>query len=356
MNIQSNVSLKPYTTFQVDAKAKFFCEIKNEEDIQSLASRQAGLITNEIWTQYPHLILGGWANILFTKDYEGLIIKTSLLGKEILEEKDDFVYIKAWAGEDWHETMMWMLQQGLVGGENLVYIPGQVGAAPVGNIWAYGKEAKDIIFAVEWIDLITWEKRVLSNEDCHFSYRESIFKHELKEKFLITAVIFQVQKDSEKYIPDTQYKDIQQAITSTRLLQVSGLEVAHMIIEIRKNKLPDRHKIGTAGSFFKNPVIDKEHYDKLIQKYPNLIWWEIDNLKSKIQNLKSMKLSAWQLIELAWLKWYRSWDAGVSPQHALVLLNYGNANGKDIVHLAEHIQKAVKEKFDVMLMPEVIYI
>ena len=354
MLIQSNISLKPYTTFQVDAKAKFFCEVKNEEEIQSL-------ITNEIWTQYPHLILGGGANILFTKDYEGLVVKTSLLGKEILEEKDGFVYIKVWSGEDWHETMMQMLEQGFVGWENLVYIPGQVGSAPVGNIWAYGKEAKDIIFAVEWIDLITWEKTILSNTDCHFAYRDSIFKRELKDRFLITSVIFQLQRNSETYIPDTQYKDIQQAIASKWLEHISGLELAHIIIEIRKNKLPDRHLVWTAWSFFKNPVIDKAQYDTLLQKYPNLIWREVQDQKLlhstlNITHSTLIKLSAWQLIELAWLKWYRAWDAGVSPQHALVLLNYGNASGEDIVHLAEYIQKKVEELFALHLEPEVIYV
>ena len=353
MLLQENISLKQYNTFQVDAKAKFFCEVRIEEEIKEL-------ISHDVWTQYPHFILGGGANILFTKDYEWLIIKTSLLGKEILEEKNGFIYVRAWAGEDWHETMMRTLEQWLVGGENLVFIPGQVGSAPVGNIGAYGKEAKDIIFSVEWIDLISGEEKILSNEDCHFVYRDSIFKHELKDRFLITSVIFQLQKDSPNYIPDTQYKDIQQAIASQWLHQVSGLEVAHIIIEIRKDKLPDRHEVGTAGSFFKNPVIDQEHYNTLLQEYPNLIWREIDNAiqdqASSIKHQALVKLSAGQLIDLAWLKWYRQGDAGISPQHALVVINYGNASGEDIVHLAREIQEKVFDQFAVQLEPEVIYV
>lgn len=334
--------MKPYNTFQIDTKAAFFVEVKNEEDIQLL-------ISNEVRTSHPHLILGGGANVLFTKDYDGLVVKVSLLWKEILQEKNGFVYVKAGAGEDRHETMMRMLNQGLVWCENLVYIPWQVGSAPVGNIWAYGKEAKDIIFSVEAIDLATWEKKVFSNAECTFAYRDSMFKHQEKGRYLITSVVFQLQRATDDYAPDTQYKDIQQAIASQSLTKVSGLEVAHMIIEIRKKKLPDRHEIWTAGSFFKNPVIDKSHYDELLEKFPTLIWREISEANA-------YKLSAGQLIELAGMKWYRQWDAGVSPDHALVLLNYGSATGNDMIHLAELTQKKVLEQFDVQLEPEVLYV
>jgi len=342
MQIQKNISLKQYNTFQIDAKAKFFAEVKSKEEIQSL-------ISNEVWTRYPHLILGGGANILFTKDYEGLVVKVSLLGKEIIEEKDGFVSVKAGAGEDWHETMMRMLEQGIVGCENLVYIPWTVGSAPVGNIGAYGKEAKDIIFSVEWIDLISGETKVLSNTECEFDYRESIFKREFKGRFLITSVIFQLQKETPGYQADIAYKDIQQAIASQWLGNISGLEVAKMIIEIRKKKLPDRHEVWTAGSFFKNPVIDQEHYNTLVQKYPDLIWWEINNLQS-------IKLSAGQVIDLAGLKWYREGHVGVSEHHALVLINYGWWTGDAIVHLAEMIQKKVLSQFGIHLEPEVLYV
>lgn len=349
MLIQNDISLKPYNTFQIDTKAAFFVEIKNEEDIKNL-------ISNEVRTSYPHLILGGGANVLFTKDYDGLVVKVSLLGKEITEEKDGFVYVKASAGEDRHETMMRMLNQGLVWCENLVYIPWQVGAAPVGNIGAYGKEAKDIIFSVEAIDLDTWEKKIFSNADCAFGYRDSVFKHNLKDRFLITAVIFQVKKDSKEYKPDVEYKDIQQALASQWLEQVSGLELANIIVEIRKHKLPDRHEIWTAGSFFKNPIVEKSAYENLLQKYPELIWREIDNLESKIQNPKLIKLSAGQLIELAGMKWYREWYVGVSENHALVLINYWWWTGANIVNLAKTIQKKVLGQFAVRLEPEVLYV
>lgn len=341
MPIQENVSLKNYNTFQIDAKAAFFVEITNEEDIQHL-------IANDVRTSHPHLILGGGANILFTKDYDGLIVKVSIMGKEIVEE-DGFVYVKASAGEDRHETMMRILNQGLVWCENLVYIPGQVGSAPVGNIWAYGKEAKDIIFSVEAIDLKTWEKKVFSNAECAFSYRDSVFKRDLKDRFLITAVVFQVQKNSPDYQPDVEYRDIQQALASQWVEHVSGLELANMIIEIRKHKLPDRHTIWTAGSFFKNPIVEKNDYDNLLQKYPELIWWPMDEV------LK-VKLSAGQLIELAGMKWHRQWYVGVSEQHALVLINYWWWTGHDIVALAKAIQKKVLGQFAIRLEPEVLYV
>jgi UDP-N-acetylmuramate dehydrogenase len=342
MNIQENISLQDYNTFHIDAKAKFFVEVNNEEDIKHL-------IADTVRTSHPHLILGGGANILFTKDYDGLVVKISFMGKTIMKEKDGLVYVKAGAGEDWHETMMRILEQGLVGCENLVYIPWQVGSAPVGNIWAYGKEAKDIIFSIEGIDLVSGEKKVLSNADCQFTYRDSIFKHELKGRFLVTAVIFQVQKNSVEYMPDVGYKDIQQAMASQWLEKISGLELAKIIIELRKHKLPDRHEVGTAGSFFKNPIVDKSEYDNLLQKYPELIWWPLEEI------LK-VKLSAGQLIELAGLKGYRQWYVGVSENHALVLINYGWWTGANMVKLAKAIQKKVLGQFAIRLEPEVLYV
>lgn len=360
LTIQENISLKSYNTFQVDAKARFFVEIEKEEDIQSL-------VKNEVWATYPHLILGGGANMLFTKDYEWIIVKVALKGKEILSDNEDTVLIKCWAGEDWHETMMWILEQGYVWVENLVFIPWLVGAAPVGNIGAYGKEAKDIISEVEGIDLTTWTKKMLSNEDCQFAYRDSIFKRDFKGRFLVTSVTFHLQKDSPDYKPDTQYKDLQAAIEKKWWEQVSGLEVAYLIIELRKNKLPDRHSIGTAGSFFKNPIITQEHYDELIKEYPTLIGREVKKelrhltlntlpTGRQVKHSTLVKLSAGQLIDLAGMKWYQQGHVSISAQHALVLLNDGEGTGADIVQLAEYIQDKVSQQFGVRLDPEVLYV
>lgn len=342
MFIQENISLKAYNTFHVDAKARFFVELRNEEEIQHL-------ISNDVRIANPHLLLGGWANILFTKDYEWLVVKINLKWREIVAEKWWMVLAKIGAGEDWHETMMWLLEHWYVWCENLVAIPWTVWSAPLGNIWAYGKEAKDIIYTVEWIDLISWEKKIFTNEDCDFAYRDSVFKHELAGRFLITSVTFQLQKDHPDYVPNTEYKDVQQALASQWLENPSALEVAHIIIEIRKNKLPDRHDVWTAGSFFKNPIVDKSDYDNLLQKYPELICWPTDEFMK-------VKLSAGQLIEFAELKWYRQWYVGTSEKHALILINYEWWTGADIEQFADFIQKKVLVQFAVQLEPEVLYV
>lgn len=345
MDIQKNISLKPYNTFAVDIHADFFVDVKHEQDIFDL-------ISTDVFATQPHLILGGWANILFTKTYAGLVIKVSLLGKKILKKDDDNVYIKVGAGENWHDSMMRMLEQWYVGGENLVLIPGEVWAAPVGNIGAYGKEAKDIVYEVEGIDLETQEQKTWSNEACHFGYRESIFKKELKNKVIITAVTFVLQQQSADYIPNIQYNDIQNSIWAKSLdpLEITAQEVADIIIEIRQNKLPDRKKIGTAGSFFKNPVVTKDQFQKLLLKYPKLKWNEVHNVDNNI----AFKLSAGQLIELAGYKWKSEWPVATYDKHALIIVNNGGASGPEIRAFAQAIQKKVLELFGVMLEPEVI--
>ena len=286
MHIQKNISLKPYNTFAVDVQADFFCEIHNEKEIFEL-------ISTEVFATQPHLILGGGANILFTKDYHGLVVKVSLLGKEIVKEENNDVYVKVGAWENRHEIMMWSLDQWYVWGENMVSIPGNVGSAPVGNIGAYGKEAKDIIFEVEWIDNETQEKKVRKNSECAFGYRESIFKHELKDKIIITAVTFMFTQQSSNYVPNSQYTDIQKAIIEKGRDQakITAQELADIIIEIREGKLPDRKKIGTAGSFFKNPIVTKDQFEKLLVKYPELKGNEVHGAEFWILN-SAFKLSA----------------------------------------------------------------
>lgn len=339
--LQTQKSLKSYHTFQVEVLAKFFVEITKEEDIY-------WLISQDVWTRYPHVILGAWANLLFTQDYEGIVVKISLLGKDILGEVGESTHIRVSAWEDRHAAMMWMLGQWYVWCENLVYIPGQVGAAPIGNIWAYGKEAKDIIYQVEAIDLSNGEKHLFTNDQCKFAYRDSIFKSS-PGRFLITAVIFTLQKYHSGYQPDVSYQDIQDMIVDQWLSNLSALDVAALITTIRQKKLPDRHSIWTAGSFFKNPIVEKELYQKLVQKYPQLIWWPLSR-----DNLPYIKLSAGQLIEMSWYKWYRKGAVWVSEKHALVLLHYGWWKGSDIVDLFQTIQKKVKQQFAVDLEPEVL--
>lgn len=354
MEIQKNISLKTYNTFAVDVQADNFVEIKNEEEIFDL-------IWTDVFATQSHLILGGGANILFTKNYEWLVIKISLLGKKIIKEEDNKVYIKVGAGENWHDFIMWTLEQWYVGAENLVLIPGEVWSAPVGNIWAYGKETKDIVYEVEGILLDTKEKKTRSNEECAFAYRDSIFKKELKNKVIITAVTFVLEKNSADYVPNIQYNDIQNSIWALAIdpTEITAQEVANIIIEIREWKLPDWKKIGTAWSFFKNPIITKEHYEKLLVTYPELKWNEVHGSESCILNWipqggTAFKLSAGQLIDLAGCKWISEWPVGTYNNHALIIVNNGGATGEEIRAFAQSIQKKVLELFDVQLEPEVI--
>ncbi|MFA7298630.1 MAG: UDP-N-acetylmuramate dehydrogenase [Candidatus Absconditabacterales bacterium] len=343
MNIQKNISLLPYNTFAVNIQADFFVEVTNEQDIFDL-------ISTDVFSTQTHFILGGGANILFTKNYTGLIIKVSLLGKEVVKEEGNTVYIKIGAGEDWHKAMMRALEQGYVGGENLVLIPGEVGSAPVGNIGAYGKEAKDIISEVEGIDIVTKEKKVWTNNECKFTYRESIFKNELKNKVIVTAVTFVFEKQSADYIPNIQYNDIQESIGEQGIdpSKITALQLANIIIKIREGKMPDRKKTGTAGSFFKNPVVGKDQFEKLLLEYPQLKGNEIHTTGA------AFKLSAGQLIEFAGFKGKSEGLVATYDKHALVIINKGGASGGDIRAFAQAIQKKVLELFDVQLEPEVI--
>lgn len=345
MYIQKNISLKSYNTFGVDIHADFFVEVKNKQDILDL-------ISTDVFATQPHIILWWWANILFTKDYAWLAVKVSLLGKEVVKSEGNMVYVKAGAGENRHEVMMRSLEQWYVWGENLVLIPGNVWSSPVGNIGAYGKEAKDIIAEVEWIDIVTQEKKVRTNSQCEFAYRDSIFKNALKNKVIITAVTFVFEKQSQDYVPNIQYNDIQNLIGERNIdpTEITALQVANLIIEIREKKLPDRTKIGTAGSFFKNPVVSKDQYEKLLMKYEGLKWNEVHDPEHSI----AFKLSAGQLIELAGFKWKSEWPVATYDKHALIIVNNGGASGPEIRAFAQSIQTKVQELFGVMLEPEVI--
>jgi len=274
------------------------------------------------------------------------------MGKKVIKEENTLVYVKAGAGENRHELMMWSLAQWYVWGENLVLIPSTVGAAPFGNIGAYGKEAKDIIHEVEGIDMVTKENKVRSNNECEFFYRESIFKNTLKHQVIITAVTFVFEKQSDDYIPNIQYNDIQNSIWEKSIdpNDITAQQVANIIIEIRESKLPDQKIIGTAGSFFKNPVISKKQYEQLLVKYPELKGNEVHDTTHNI----AFKLSAGQLIELAGFKGKSEWPVATYNKHALIIINNGGASGLEIRAFAQSIQAKVLELFNVTLEPEVI--
>lgn len=337
-------SLQNYSTFRItNVQASQIITIKNSDEIIDLIKSE------ELKKRPTRLIIGGGANIVFTQDFDGLIIHNQIKKREIIKETNNSITLRLWAGEDRNEIVMRSVGQWYAGLENLVAIPGTVGAAPVQNIGAYGIEVRDVIREVEGIDFITGEKKIYTNEQCEFWYRESIFKNTLKQDFCITHVVIQLIKANERiYHPKLHYAGIQEELLKEwwdGWSYISPLQVAQAISTIRASKLPDWKKIGTCGSFFANPIIPQDHYENLKKEFPDLIWHTAWTNKTK--------LSAGQLIELCGLKWYRDGDVGVYDRHALVLVNYGNATGTQIKDLITMIQSKVQEKFGIEIIPEV---
>ncbi|MFZ2151304.1 MAG: UDP-N-acetylmuramate dehydrogenase [Candidatus Absconditicoccaceae bacterium] len=341
MNIQKDISLKNYNTFQVDVKAKLFVKIESEEDIYEL-------MKDKIWNENKMFILGGGANILFKGDYDGLVIKNEIIGKEIIKEDEDMVLIKVGAGENWPEWVDRCVEKNLGGIENLALIPGSIGASPIGNIGAYGIEVKDIIYEVEGINLHTGKKEIFKNTECEFGYRDSIFKNKYKDKLIVTYVTWKLKKVDERYKFDINYNDIKRKIDegNINIANLNVKDIANMISDIRRSKLPDWKKTGTAGSFFKNPVISKNSFQELKSKYDGLMGFDSGD---------EVKLSAGQLIEIAGFKGIKIGNVGTYQYHALVLINEGGT-AQEIVDFAGSIQTKVKEMFGVWLEPEVNYV
>lgn len=342
MHIQTKIGLAAYNTFHFDAVADFFVEVFSIEDVQKLR-------LNPLWQHQKKLILWWGSNILLTSDFHGLVIKNSLMGRSITFSSDTYDYVRVCSGEEWHHFVLWACSQWYTWLENLSFIPGTVGGAPMQNIGAYGAEVSTYIHSVEYIDLVTGDYCTLSAQDCAFGYRDSIFKHDLKDKSFITAVVFDLAKIQGRYKPNMGYKDVQQYIADHNMVidTLTPYDFALIIQKIRQSKLPDWNTIGTAWSFFKNPLISLDKYNHLLEKHPTLVGhshhWMI-------------KLSAGQLIELSWLKGLRQGAVGTYDNHALVLVHYGGGDGSDIVQLAKYIQDTVYQKFSVHLEPEVNYI
>jgi len=326
ITLQENISLKNFNTFHIDVKARFFVEIKSEDAFVEL-------MQSDIWNQYPHFFLWWGANILFTQDFEGIVIKNSLMGKHIIKEDDASVLVKIWSGEWWPAFVNRCVGQWYQWLEKMALIPWTIWWSAVGNIGAYGAEAKDVIYEVEYIDIENAQRKILTNTECKFAYRESVFKHDLKEKVFITSVIFALQK-----VKDTA--PLKQAVAE--------------IVAQRQAKLPDPAQVGTAWSFFKNPIITPQAFGILKEKYPELISFPVTTTDTPAGDY--VKLAAGQLIELCGLKWYTMWNVGVSSQHALVLINLGNGTGEEMLALAHHVLSEVKKNFWITLDPEVIII
>jgi len=345
-------SLKDYSTFRIDVSATEVVTISHTDDL--LALIQTDIYKNNA----NRLIIGWWSNIVFTQDFDGLVIVNNIKGRTIIKELNNSIIISLWSGESRHDTVMRSVEQWYAGLENLVSIPGTVWAAPVQNIGAYGTEARDIILEVRWVDMSTWQQKTYTNEQCEFGYRDSIFKHTLKEDFFITEVVIQLIKANERiYHPKLDYNGIHEELFHQWRdggSYLSPHQVAQAIATIRSSKLPDWTKIGTCGSFFANPIITSENYETLKKEFPDLVWHKAYSpLWQERGQGWGWKLSAWQLIELCGLKWYRDEDAGIYDRHALVLVNYGWATWIQMKELISHIQDKIQEKFNINLIPEV---
>ena len=337
MEIIKNASLKDLNTFGVEASAKFLSNIRDLNDIEDLLEWKT---QNDL----PSLLLGGGSNLLFKSDFEGLVAKVCLLGKDITEEDDEAVYVSAAGGENWHNFVRWTIEQGFAGLENLSLIPGNVGAAPIQNIGAYGVELSNFFHSLQTVNLENGDIQEFSKEHCQFGYRESFFKSQTLDKLLITSVTFRLPKKPEWHI---NYAGLREALAGQIL---SADVISKAVIDERQRKLPDPTEIGNAGSFFKNPVLELQQWETLKADYEHLPGFPQPN-----NDL--VKTSAGWLIDQAGWKGFRAGDAGVSNKHALVLVNHANASGAQLWQVAEDIILSVEDKYGVTLEPEprVIY-
>ena len=334
MTIQNNFSLKKYNTFGIEAKAKQFVAVYSIEDLITILKEHQS---------ERKFILGGGSNMLLTQDIQALVIHIDLKGKKVLKEDDDFVWVESQAGENWHEFVLWTTNQNFGGLENMSLIPGNVGTTPVQNIGAYGTEIKDTFVSCEAIAIETQVMKTFTKEDCNFGYRESIFKNEAKDQFIITSVVFKLTKRNHKI--NTSYGDIIKELEKQNVTTPTLKDVSNAVIAIRQSKLPDPAALGNSGSFFKNPIIPKEQYEKAHALHPEMPHYVVSETEVKVP-------AGW-LIEKAGFKGKRFGDAGIHKNQALVLVNYGNATGQEILAVSRNIQTTVLKEFGIAIEAEV---
>jgi len=334
MEIKENFSLKAYNTFGIEAQAKLFSEVNSLEQLKEVYAH---------YTNEEKLPLGGGSNLLLTQNFNGLVTKLNLLGKELLKEDENYVWVKVGAGEVWHEFVVWAVNNGWSGVENMSLIPGSVGAAPMQNIGAYGSELKDVFESLEaWLPEENTVE-TFNNSTCDFGYRSSIFKKQLKGKAIILNVNFKLSKQAK---PNTSYGSIEEELTIMNISAPTIQDISKAVIRIRQSKLPNPAEIGNAGSFFKNPVIPSETANNLLKKYPNAPNYKVG------EGLR--KVPAGWLIETAGWKG-RTFDGrfGIHKKQALVLVNYQNTLGQEIFDLSENIIEDIEAKFGIRLEREV---
>lgn len=330
MKIQQNISLKPYNTFGIDVLAKRFVSVNSIQELVDILG-----VENDIF------LLGGGSNMLLTKDIDKLVVHLNIKGIEVFDHENDTVNVHCGAGEDWHQFVLWCISKDFGGLENLSLIPGNVGTSPIQNIGAYGVEIKDVFHELQAVEIASGKIKTFSPEDCQFGYRNSIFKNELKGKYIIANVTFKLTTKSHKL--NISYGALKAHLENSGELDIRAISDA--VIAIRRSKLPDPMVIGNGGSFFKNPVVSKQFFENLLEKHSKIPHYIISDGQVKIP-------AAW-LIEQCGFKGKRFGDAGVHAKQALVLVNYGKASGKEILDLANQIQTKVKESFEITLEIEV---
>lgn len=335
MEIRKNYSLKKLNTFGIDARANLFADIKSTDQLRLL-------LEDDTYRELPKLIIGGGSNILMTDDFAGLVIKISIPGIEIIEEEAGSVLVKAGAGELWHDLVLFSVGKNLGGIENLSLIPGTVGAAPMQNIGAYGQEIGDTFERLDGFYVKDAREGSFSKEECKFGYRDSVFKNELKTKFIITSVVLRLSKN-----PDLKlgYGNLKNEVDKLGKENLSVADISGVICRIREGKLPDPARIGNAGSFFKNPEIAAGEFEKLRGEFPGIVGYPLEN--------GNVKLAAGWLIENCGWKGKRVGNTGTHESQALVIVNYGGASGREIISLAEEIKNSVFGKFSVKLEEEI---
>jgi len=338
LTLLHDVSLRALNTFGIDVHARTFISVNTVSDLEAIAA-------DPQLSVLPRLILGGGSNLLLTKDVAGLVLHMVNTGRRVVGESERRVIVRAQAGENWHDFVQWTLAQGLPGLENLSLIPGSVGAAPIQNIGAYGSELADFFHSLTLFDFVTRETRVLICDDCHFGYRDSIFKHALRDRAVIIDVSFALPR---RWQPNLRYAELAAELAARNVSAPTAQDIADAVIAIRRRKLPDPAQIGNAGSFFKNPVVSAEQHAQLLEKYPQLVSYpQLDG---------SIKLAAgWMIDQCGW-KGRSLGAAGVHERQALVLVNRGDATGQEIMALAEMISDDVQARFGISLETEPVIV
>ncbi|MEQ3662946.1 MAG: UDP-N-acetylmuramate dehydrogenase [Flavobacterium sp.] len=332
MNIQTHFSLKEYNTFGIEAKANQFISVHTINELIEVLKLKKDIF-----------ILGGGSNMLLTQNINKLVVHVDLKGISVIDESEDHVWVKANAGENWHEFVLWCLDHNYGGIENLSLIPGNVGTTPIQNIGAYGVEIKDMFSSCEAINIKNQIIKTFKKEDCNFGYRESVFKNELKDQYIITSVVFKLTKKNHK--TNSSYGAIEAELVQNNITNPTIKDISNAVIAIRKSKLPDPKELGNSGSFFKNPIVPIELYNKAKLQFPEMPHYVVSETEVKVP-------AGW-LIEQAGFKGKRFGDAGIHEKQALVLVNYGNATGQEIVAVSRNIQKTILDKYGISIEAEV---